>query len=114
MGAWAASVAGHVEDADALLARLTALEPFGHQLLAYEAANARAFRALRDGRLEDAMQAFYETVDLTASAPDAAYSAWVNLSCIAAALGRFEEGLRCAESADVRGLPPMMAGLHAI
>ena len=114
MGAWGASVAGPVEEADALLARLATLEPFGHELLDYEAANARAFRALRDGRLEDAMTRFYETVGLTASAPDCAYSAWVNLSCIAAALGRFEEGLRCAESADVRGLPPMIAPLQAI
>jgi DNA-binding SARP family transcriptional activator/tetratricopeptide (TPR) repeat protein len=114
MGAWGASVAGSVEEADALLDRLDGLEPFGHELLQYEAANARAFRALRDGRLEDAMARFYETVGLTASAPDCAYSAWVNLSCIAAALGRFEEGLRCAESADVRGLPPMIAPLQAI
>ena len=114
MGAWGASVAGPVEEADALLARLATLEPFGQELLDYEAANARAFRALRDGRLEDAMARFYETVGLTASAPDCAYSAWVNLSCIAAALGRFEEGLRCAESADVRGLPPMIAPLQAI
>ena len=113
MGAWGASVAGSTADADALLARLDQLEPHDRELR-WEASTARAFRALRDDQLEQALARFYETVDLMQAAPDRAYAVWVNLSCIAAALGRLEESLACATSADVRGLPPLVAPLHAI
>jgi tetratricopeptide (TPR) repeat protein len=113
MGVWGASVAGSAEDADRLLARLQALEPHEGELQ-WEVVNAQAFRAMRDDDLEGALRRFSEAVDLAHAAPDRAYSACVNLSCIAAALGRLEEALHHAEVADVRGLPPLVTPLHAI
>jgi DNA-binding SARP family transcriptional activator/tetratricopeptide (TPR) repeat protein len=113
VGAWGAGVTGSVQDADALLERLDALEPFDREL-GYEAANARAFRALLDDDLEQAFERFRETVTSAQAAPDRAYAAWVNMACIAAALGRLEEALECATVADVRGLPPLVTPLHAI
>jgi DNA-binding SARP family transcriptional activator/tetratricopeptide (TPR) repeat protein len=113
VGAWGAGVTGSVPDADALLQRLAALEPFDHDL-GYEAANARAFRALLDDDLEQALARFRETVASAQAAPDRAYAAWVNMACIAAALGRLEEALEYATVAEVRGLPPLVTPLHAI
>ncbi len=113
LGAWGEAVAGDTEEADRLLARLDELEPSSASVQ-LDAANARAFRAMRDDGLEDAMRCFYETAQLTGNAPDRAYTVWVNLSCIAAALGRLQEALDCAESADVLDLPPLVTPLHAI
>jgi DNA-binding SARP family transcriptional activator/tetratricopeptide (TPR) repeat protein len=113
LGAWGASVGGSAEDADALLARLDTLAPHTGEL-EYEAMNARGFRALRDDDLEGALAHFYALVPLVRGAPDRAFVAWVNLSCIAAALGRPEEGLAATERAEVRNLPPLVTPLHAI
>jgi tetratricopeptide (TPR) repeat protein len=99
--------------ADSLLARLDALTDRGPDLQ-LEVANAYAFRAMLDDDLEEALRRFYEAARFTRSAPDRAYTVWVNLSCIAAALGRPEEALACAESADVLDLPPLVTPLHAI
>jgi DNA-binding SARP family transcriptional activator len=113
LGAWGAAVTGSTEDADRLLARLDELGPWGPELQ-YEIANANAFRALRDDDPEGALAHFSGTVAVLHPAPDRAYSAWANMSCIAAVLGRLDEALHYAESADVLDLPPLLTPLCAI
>jgi DNA-binding SARP family transcriptional activator len=112
-GAWGEAVTADAEAADVLLARLDELGPFGPGLQ-LEVCNARAFRAMRDDDLERALSHLYEAATVTGNAPDRAYTVWVNMSSLAAALGRLEEALTCAESADVLDLPPLVTPLHAI
>jgi tetratricopeptide (TPR) repeat protein len=98
-----------------MLARLRELAHDDPELV-YETTHAHAFRLLREERLEEALGELLACADVVGAAPDRAYACWVNLACIAGALGRFDEALAHAECGlrAVRGLPPLAAPLHAV
>ena len=115
LGAWGAAVTGRVQDADALLARLATVDVTDPDV-ACEMANAHAFRALAENRLDEAVERFESIVGMPGPSPDRAYSVRANLACILAAAGRHEDALACADGgvAEVRGMPSLLTPLHAL
>ena len=115
LGAWGAAVTGRVQDADALLARLATLDVTDPDV-ACELANAHAFRALAEDRLDEAVERFESIVGMPGPSPDRAYSVRANLACVLAAAGRHEDALACADGgvAEVRGMPSLLTPLHAL
>jgi tetratricopeptide (TPR) repeat protein len=79
-------------------------------------ANAHAFRALAENRLDEAVERFESIVGMPGPSPDRAYSVRANLACVLAAAGRHEDALACADGgvAEVRGMPSLLTPLHAL
>jgi tetratricopeptide (TPR) repeat protein len=115
LGAWGASVLGRLEDADRLLARV-AQNGCDDPDLGCAIASAHAFRALADGRLEDAVEVYRPVMGSPGLAATGAYGMRISCACILAVLGRHEEGLRCVEEGlgEVRRLPGLQTPLHAL
>ena len=84
--------------------------------VACELANAHAFRALAEDRLDEAVERFESIVGMPGPSPDRAYSVRANLACVLAAAGRHEDALACADGgvAEVRGMPSLLTPLHAL
>ncbi|WP_259315039.1 AAA family ATPase [Capillimicrobium parvum] len=118
LGAWAEAAAGDPARAETLLARFAALDVDDPDVR-YENANARACQAMRQGRLEEAMDHFAECIAAGGGSPDSVYAAWSNRAALAAALGRTEEALDHAEHGldavhELGDLPPLVGPLHAL
>jgi DNA-binding SARP family transcriptional activator len=113
--AWGESNAGDLATVDALLARLDDLECTDPAIL-HEIDNARGFRLVRGGDLESALDAFVAMAGSAGLGPDRAYTVWANASCLAGALGRYEEALAFADRGleSVYAMPPLVADLQAV
>ena len=110
--AWAEAVAGRVEDAEALLAQLSAGPPEG-DLHTYDVGHARAFALMRRGRFVDSYAPGIAAGEAIARAgrPDLAYGCWVNAAGAAAAAGEperalefIDRGLRAIERQGMQSL----------
>jgi tetratricopeptide (TPR) repeat protein len=95
--AWAEATGGDPDRVDEFLARLQ--EQIGtsqpSDILIHDIANARAHTLLRKGRYLDSYAVLIEAGEAAerANRPDAAYSAWGNAACAAAAICDFERSL---------------------
>jgi DNA-binding SARP family transcriptional activator len=87
--AWAEAVAGSVDEAERLLARLSVGATGADDLHTYDASHARAMALMRRGRFSDSYGpsiAAGEAID-HAGRPDLAYGCWVNAASAATAAG---------------------------
>ncbi len=93
--AWAEAVAGSVEEAERLLAVLSADETAGDLLRTYDAGHARALALMRRGRFIESYGPSIAAGEAIAKAgrPDLAYGCWANAASAAAAAGEHERAL---------------------
>jgi DNA-binding SARP family transcriptional activator len=93
--AWAEAVAGSVEEAERLLAQLSADETVGDPLRIYDAGHARALALMRRGRFVESYGPSIAAGDAIAKAgrPDLAYGCWANAASAATAAGEHERAL---------------------
>jgi DNA-binding SARP family transcriptional activator len=93
--AWAEAVAGSVEEAERLLALLSADETAGDLLRTYDAGHARALALMRRGRFIESYAPSIAAGDAIAKAgrPDLAYGCWANAASAATAAGEYERAL---------------------
>ncbi len=93
--AWAEAVAGSVEEAERLLAELSADEAAGDLLRTYDAGHARALTLMRRGRFIESYGpsiAAGDAID-NAGRPDLAYGCWANAASAAVAAGEHRRAL---------------------
>jgi DNA-binding SARP family transcriptional activator/tetratricopeptide (TPR) repeat protein len=116
--AWAEAVAGSVEEAERLLARLGPAEPDSY-LETFHVGHARAFALMRRGRFVESYGPGIAAGEAAARAgrPDLAYGCWTNAACAAAAAGEHERALEFIDRAfgaiDEQGLRRPEIELHA-
>ena len=93
--AWAEAVAGSVEEAERLLAVLSADETAGDLLHTYDAGHARALVLMRRGRFIESYGPSIAAGDAIANAgrPDLAYGCWANAASAATAAGEHKRAL---------------------
>ena len=93
--AWAEAVAGSVDEAERLLAELSAGAPESDDLRTYDVGHARALTLMRRGRFTDAYGPSIAAGDAIARAgrPDLAYGCWANAATAAVAAGEPERAL---------------------
>ncbi len=93
--AWAEAVAGDVEQAERLLAQLSADERPGDDLRTYDAGHARALALMRCGRFADSYGPSIAAGEAIARArrPDLAYGCWANAAGAATAAGEPDRAL---------------------
>ncbi len=87
--AWAEAVAGSVDEAERLLAEMSATGDGGDDLRTYDIGHARALALMRRGRFADAYGPSIAAGDAIARAgrPDLAYGCWANAASAADAAG---------------------------
>ncbi len=92
---WAEAVAGSVDQAEALLARLSAGELTGDDLRTYDVAHARALALMRRGRFVESYAPSIAAGEAIARAgrPDLSYGCWANAASAALAAGESERAL---------------------
>ena len=93
--AWAQAVAGSVEEAERLLAQLSAEFHQSDDLRTYDVGHARALALMRRGRCVDSYGpsiAAGEAID-RADRPDLAYGCWANAASAATAAGEHDRAL---------------------
>ena len=93
--AWAQAVAGSVEEAERLLAQLSAEFHQSDDLRTYDVGHARALALMRRGRFVDSYGpsiAAGEAID-RADRPDLAYGCWANAASAATAAGEHDRAL---------------------
>jgi DNA-binding SARP family transcriptional activator/tetratricopeptide (TPR) repeat protein len=99
--AWAEATAGDADAVEPLLRDLHELlgRAVTSDLLAHDAASARAFSLIRRGRYREAYGSSIASGEAAqrAGRPDMAYGAWANGACAAAAAGDFERSLEFAD-----------------
>lgn len=93
--AWAEAVAGSVEEAERLLAKLSADAPEGDDLRTYDVAHARALTLMRQGQFAASYGPSIAAGDAVARAgrPDLTYGCWANAASAAAAVGEHDRAL---------------------
>jgi len=93
--AWAEAVAGSVEEAERLLAVLSADETAGDLLRTYDAGHARALALMRRGRFIESYGPSIAAGEAIANAgrPDLAYGCWANAASAATAAGEHGRAL---------------------
>jgi DNA-binding SARP family transcriptional activator len=93
--AWAEAVAGSVEEAERLLAELSAGASGGDDLRTYDVGHARALALMRRGRFVESYGPSIAAGDAIARAgrPDLAYGCWANAAGAAAAAGEYDRAL---------------------
>jgi hypothetical protein len=106
-GAWAETVAGDAEAAEAMLAGVEELAHDADDLLAEAVEHARALALIRRGRFHESHAASIASGERAerAGRPDLAYGPWINAACAAACAGEFERALGFVDRgmATVRG-----------
>ena len=116
--AWAHAVAGGVEEAERLLAQLSAAGPES-DLQTYDIGHARALALMRRGRFVESYPPAIAAAEAVARAgrPDLTYGCWANAAGAAAAAGEHERALefidRGLEAIDQQGLQSLEIHLLA-
>jgi DNA-binding SARP family transcriptional activator len=93
--AWAEAVAGSVEEAERLLAKVSAGGPGSDDLRIYDVGHARALALMRRGRFVDSYGPSIAAGEAIARAdrPDLSYGCWANAASAATAAGEPERAL---------------------
>ncbi|MGP0053366.1 MAG: ATP-binding protein [Solirubrobacteraceae bacterium] len=93
--AWAQAVAGSVEEAELLLARLSAEDLGSDDLKTYDVGHARALALMRRGRFVDSYGPSIAAGEAIGRAdrPDLAYGCWANAASAATAAGEHDRAL---------------------
>jgi DNA-binding SARP family transcriptional activator len=108
--AWAEAVTGNVEEAERLLAALSAETSGSEDLRTYDAGHARALTLMRRGRFIESYGPSIAAGEAITKAgrPDLAYGCWANAASAAAAAGEHERALefldRGLDAIDGHGL----------
>jgi tetratricopeptide (TPR) repeat protein len=108
--AWAEAVAGSVDEADRLLAELSAITHESDDLRTYDVGHARQLALMRRGKFVESYGPSIAAGEAVARAgrPDQAYGCWANAAGAAAAAGEYERALeflgRGIDAIDGHGL----------
>jgi DNA-binding SARP family transcriptional activator len=93
--AWAQAVAGSVDEAERLLATLSAISPEADDFRTYDVGHARQLALMRRGKFVESYGPSIAAGEAIARAgwPDQAYGCWANAAGAAAAAGEYERAL---------------------